>query len=158
MKNSYKRSYPVELLIPNQDEYGVHRQSLHKFEGFILIKKCREYVDYVMENLEGFTKATQKEINRIKSKRPDVSMALASFKSNDEQTYADVGFIKFRKSIYLYHVYDFIDKPYFKVEVTAISNVKKRSKKSETAVRNELFTILKRIASRAVLVSIWNHK
>jgi len=132
-------------LLPNtgyQYKYAVHKETDCSVESFCFIRKNYTDIDLVMSRLRDFPKPPQRKINRILHENPNVSAAISSFKSNHVKSYAKPEFVSYRRSLYLVHVYQFVNNDHCKIEISTPFDPKVRPKDSVT---REMVQVLEKL-------------
>ena len=122
-----------------KNRYATHKETPHKKEVFMLFPKEKEYIEKLYQDLRKFSEPSLERIKKHKRCYPNISAEIANYKSNEKTSFGKSGFILYRKAIYHFHVYQFVDNNYSKIEVAGMYDPKQR--KGEN-VLNELLNII----------------
>ena len=142
------RAFNTEL------RYGIHKETQKKLEAFMLFPKEQHWIDMVKANIQEFPVPNQRRIGKLKSKHPDLGAMMSGCRSNVVISYAPPGFIEYRKSIYAYHIYQFIRNDHTKIEITAYFDPKKRSKER---VLHEVEQVLDKVTFGVKYTEYFHH-
>ena len=148
------RVFPISAFTEEDDRYGIHKESDKTIEVFMLCPKTQHNIDFIKENLCKFKQPNKQKINQVKRKHPNMPAMMKNCKSSDIKSYAKPGFIEYRNAVYCYHLYQFIRNDHSKIEITAVFNSKKRSKKS---VMHELEQVIDRVTWGIPHVPYYEH-